>query len=148
MQKNAADQNFTASILFTDKIAFSLEDVMNVYNLHIWAGKTTHATCTHASEGKFILNMWTGIVGDYLLDLYNLTEKFDGCIYLAFLQEFLPDMLNDVPLPFIDVFNFSMMELLHILAQIRTHLQATFPGTGLITVTNHMIIMITRFVPN
>ena len=45
LQEKAADRHFTASVLFMDEAAFSLEDVMNCYNLHRWADENPHATC-------------------------------------------------------------------------------------------------------
>ena len=50
LQEKAADWHFTASVLFTDEDAFSLESEMNCHNLHRWADENPHATHPHAAQ--------------------------------------------------------------------------------------------------
>lgn len=51
--ENAANQNFTGSVIFSDKTMFSLDGGMNVQNLHTCAFKKTHAVRAHASQCTF-----------------------------------------------------------------------------------------------
>ena len=99
LQEKAADWHFAVSILFTDEAAFSLDSVMNYHNLHKWTDENAHVTHLHTAQWKFSVNVWAGIVGDCLLGPYIISERLNGSMYLTFLQEVLPKMLNYVPMP-------------------------------------------------
>lgn len=129
VQEKAADRHFAASVLFTDEAAFSLEGVMNCHNLHRWADENPHATRPHAAQQRFSVNVWAGIVGDCLLGPYILPDRLNGSTYLTFLQEVLPDMLNNVPMPIRRRIQFQHDGApAHFSTHVRAHLQATFPG--------------------
>ncbi|GFX15779.1 uncharacterized protein TNCV_1061011 [Trichonephila clavipes] len=72
---------------------------MNFHNLHTWADENPHAIRPHGTQRKCSINVWAGIVGDCLLGPYILPERLNGSVYLTFLQEDLPEILNDVPMP-------------------------------------------------
>lgn len=84
LQKNDEDRNLQE---VSSSLMFSLEGVMNVHNERTWADENLHATCTHASQNKFTLNVWAFIVGNCLLSRQILPERLDGCIYFTFLQK-------------------------------------------------------------
>jgi hypothetical protein len=52
--------------------------------------------CTH--QHQFSINMWAGIVGDYLLGMHVLPHRFTGNHYRDFLSYDLTKLLEDVPL--------------------------------------------------
>lgn len=95
LQENAAGRNFAASVFLIAEATFSLEVMVNIYCLHAWENENPYATDTHASQCKCTHNVWIGIICNGLLDPYILPEILDNCIYLAFLQEVVKDMLND-----------------------------------------------------
>lgn len=70
LQENVTDQQFTASILFIDKLL--REGVVNVHNLHTWKGEKSHDTHIHFSEFNFTINIWSGIARYCLLATYLL----------------------------------------------------------------------------
>lgn len=88
LQETATDRNFAASVFFTDEAAFSLEDVVKIHNLHHWADENPHDS--HASQRKFTLNIWAGIVEGSLLGLYILPEMLNIslciCCHIQFQQ--------------------------------------------------------------
>ena len=103
--------------------------LQNVYNLHNWVNENPYATRTHVSQCNFTLNRRAGIVGNCLLGTYIFLERLYGCIYLPFLQEVLAHMLNDIPMPLHWPIRFQHDRVLvHFSRQVRTHLQANFPG--------------------
>lgn len=61
---------------------------------------------SHNSQRKFTFNLWPGIVKSSFLGPRILPEKLAGCVYLAFLQEVLQDVLDYVPILFVDAFDF------------------------------------------
>ncbi|GFW36497.1 DUF4817 domain-containing protein [Trichonephila clavipes] len=135
LHESNADRNFAASVLFTDEATFSLEGVMNFHNLHTWADENPHAIRPHGAQRKCSINVWAGIVGDCLLGPYILLERLNGSVYLTFLQEVLPEMLNDVPMPIRQRIRFQHDGAsAHFSIDVRAHLQATFLAAGLVAV--------------
>ncbi|GFV72290.1 uncharacterized protein LOC103512048 [Trichonephila clavipes] len=129
LHESNADRNFAANVLFTDEVTLSLEGVMNFHNLHTWADGTPHAIRPHGAQRKCPINVWAGIVGDCLLGPYILPEILNGSMYLTFLQEVLPEMLNDVPMLIRQSIRFQHDgATAHFSIDVRAHLQTTFPG--------------------
>ncbi|GFX97103.1 DUF4817 domain-containing protein [Trichonephila clavipes] len=129
LHESNAERNFAASALFTDEATFSLEGVMNFHNLHTWADENTHAIRPHGAQRKCSINVWAGIVGDCLLGPYILPERLNGSVYITFLQEVLPEMLNDVPMTIRQRIRFQHDGApAHFSIDVRAHLQAIFPG--------------------
>lgn len=50
------------------------------------------------SQYQFKVNMWTGILNGRIIGPCELTQNLDGANYLHFLQNGLPNLLEDVPL--------------------------------------------------
>lgn len=92
------DVNFCAKILFTDECCFTRYGIMNYHNTHYWADANPHAIRQHHFQHRFSVNVWAGILGDTFLGPYVLPERLNGATYLQFLQNVLPDYLDDVPL--------------------------------------------------
>ena len=44
------------------------------------------------------INVWAGIIGDRLLERVLLPQRLNGETYLAFLQNMLPPLLENVPM--------------------------------------------------
>lgn len=66
----------------------------------MWAAEDPHTTVqSHYQEG-FCINIWAGIVGDYLLGPQVLPNRLTGQNYKAFLQNDLVNFLDDVSLTF------------------------------------------------
>ena len=129
LQEKVADRHFAASVLYTDKAAFSLQDAMSCHNLHRCSDENLHATRLHAAQRNFSVNVWTSIVGDCLLLPYILPERMIGSTYITFLQEVLPGMLNNFPMPIRRRIQFHHDGApAHLSTDIRAHLQATSPG--------------------
>lgn len=97
-QRSVQDPVFPTTVLFTDEATFSREGMFNTHNQHEWAHDNPHATVTRGYQQRFSVNVWAGIVGDVLIGPYLLPPRLDGTTYLAFLQQVLPDLLDDVPL--------------------------------------------------
>ncbi|GFX67549.1 transposable element Tcb1 transposase [Trichonephila clavipes] len=103
--------------------------MMNFHNLHTGADENPHAIRPHGAQRKCSINMGAAIVGDCLLGPYILPERLNGSAYLTFLQEVLPEMLNDVPMPIRQRIRFQHDGApAHFSIDVRAHLQATFPG--------------------
>lgn len=93
------DGNFLRSILWTDESRFSREGIVNLHNLHSWAQKDENPRLTKSMsfQVKFSVNVWAGVIGRSLIGPHYLPDKVNGDNYLEFLQNDLPELLNEVP---------------------------------------------------
>ena len=57
-----------------------------------------HATVESNTQLHFTVNVWCAVVDDQLIGPFILEIRLTGEVYLRFLQEELPRLLEDVPL--------------------------------------------------
>jgi hypothetical protein len=98
LHKELDKPNFLKSVLFTDEASFTREGVVNMKNNHVWAQENPHETMNRNFQVKFSVNVWAGIVNDQLIGPYILPNRLNGQRYLIFLQDVLPELLEDVPM--------------------------------------------------
>lgn len=67
MHKVAQDRQFPNYVLFTEECTFTRGGMFNTHNLHYWEEENPHVTWNRGYQERFSLNIWCGIVGDYLL---------------------------------------------------------------------------------
>ena len=119
--------DFANTVLFTDEACFTRERIYNSRNSHVWPIENSYATIVRSHQHRFCVNVWTGIVDDFLLCKYILPERLNGNSYLIFLQNVLPELLHPIPLNIR-----QSMQFQHDRAQphfgnaVRGHLTATF----------------------
>ena len=81
---------------------FTRDGMFNFHNVHIWAHANPHTIREARHQTTFSINVWGGIVGDRLIGLVRLPERFTEPMYREFLEQLmrdiLPDVLDDVPL--------------------------------------------------
>ncbi|KFM61076.1 hypothetical protein X975_20149, partial [Stegodyphus mimosarum] len=70
LQQCAAQADFPSDVLSTEQATFTQEDAFNMYNSHVWATDNPHAIRPHAFQIHFSVNVWAGIVNDYLIGPY------------------------------------------------------------------------------
>jgi len=85
-------------ILFTDEAQFNHNGVNNRHNSHVWADENPHATVESNFQQRFSVNVWCAVLDDQLIGPFILEGHLTGEVYLRFLQEELPQLLEDVPL--------------------------------------------------
>jgi hypothetical protein len=83
---------FLCRVLWTDKAVFA-SGVRNLHNLHVWATENLHATRHSSFQHRFSVNIWAGIVDDYVIQ-----DCLGGAQYSDFPEETLPLLLENVPL--------------------------------------------------
>lgn len=86
------EPHFLHFVLFSDESAFIIEDSHN--------NSENKSPFKHAKKcpDHFIVNVWAGLIGDHLIGPYIFPSQITGYTYLTFLQEILPELLEDVPL--------------------------------------------------
>lgn len=70
---------------------------MNFHNNQTWAEENPHAVIENNYQQQFSLNVWVGIVGDYI-GPYFLPPRLNGQEYRHFLEFLLSELLENVPL--------------------------------------------------
>ena len=98
LRKQEEHKLFADRILFTDEAFFCRDGVFNIHNSHNWVVNNPHVIYPHSHQHRFSVNVWAGIVGDNLIGPYLMPSPFTGAVYREFLQEVLPQLLENVPL--------------------------------------------------
>jgi hypothetical protein len=98
LQRCLNQPHFVSQVLFTDEASFTRDGFFNCRNSHVWADENPHATVVANHQWRFAVNVWAGIIGDYVIGPYLLPPRLNGHIYRLFLEDVLPELLQDVPL--------------------------------------------------
>jgi len=85
-------------ILFTDKLQFNCDGVSNTHDSHVWADVNPHATVESNFQQCFSVHVWCAVLDNQLIGPFILEGRLTGEVYLRFLQEELPRLVEDVPL--------------------------------------------------
>jgi len=115
-------------ILFTDEAQFNHDGVNNTYNSHVWADEYPHTTVERNFQLRFSVNVWCAVLDDQLIGPFILEGSLTGEAYLRFLQEELPQLLEDVPLNKRGRIYFQRDRAPHFLYVVRNFLNYRFPG--------------------
>lgn len=75
-----------------------LRGVFNSCNSRVWGEANTHAAFVHCHQKCFSVSVLTTIVRVSLIGSYVLPLRLSAQIYWVFLEEMLPELLEDIPL--------------------------------------------------
>jgi len=92
------DESFLKYVLFSDEATFTRAGIFNNHNTHSWQQENPHEVHRFRYQHRFSINVWAGIVGDFLIGPYLMPSPLNGQQYVSFLRETLPLLLDDVPL--------------------------------------------------
>lgn len=98
IQKCVDIPDFLKILLYTDEASFTRDGVFNMHNTHIWSDENPHAIRETGHQRKFSINVWAGIIDQYLIGPYVLPNRLNGPGYLHFLEDILPVLLEEIPL--------------------------------------------------
>lgn len=94
----AEDPHFCSKVLWTDESYFTRRGVVNFHNMHQWAINNPHAIRPRNFQVEFGVNVWMGVVGDFVLGPIILPNRLNGQSFLQFLNNELLDAMDDIPL--------------------------------------------------
>lgn len=100
LSADAESENFLKNILWTDESCFDRDGITNYHNLHYWAPKAEanpKKLKPTASQRRFSLNVWMGIIDDKLIGPHFLPRTLNGELYEDFLRNHLTPLLADIP---------------------------------------------------
>nr|CAH7725726.1 unnamed protein product [Callosobruchus chinensis] len=72
------NRDFLKTIEFTDACSFLREKIFNFHNYHIWAAENLHAIFETNHQEHISLNVWVGVIGDYLIGPHFLPPRLNG----------------------------------------------------------------------
>lgn len=89
---------FVDNVLFSDEATFKSNGLVNKHNLHYYSTENPHWIRQIDNQRKWSINVWGGIIGNYVIGPYFFEENVTGEVYLNFLRNELPVLLENVPL--------------------------------------------------
>lgn len=98
LEKDLNNPLFLEQVLFTDEASFTREGIFNNRTSHVWAAENPNAIFVAGHQEKFSINVWAGIIGNFLVGPYILPNRLNSPTYLVFLRDILPELMEDVPL--------------------------------------------------
>lgn len=122
------DPDFSKSILFTDEATFTRCGITNVHNDHVYAEENPHMTTAVHHQHQFKINVWAGIIDDCIIGPAIIPNNLNGEVYLNFLRETLPELLENLPLLVRrDMWYMQDGAPPHFALAVRQHLHQTYP---------------------
>lgn len=98
LQKIAEEVNFFDRVLFSDEATFRKNGNVNRHNFHYYSDKNPVFTREMDHQHRWSLNVWGGIIGDFIVGPFFFDGSLTGIKYEHFLRNDLPILLEDVPL--------------------------------------------------
>ena len=87
-------------MLFSDEANFVNTGNVNKHYIHYWANENSRCMRTVPFQHPWSVNCWCVIVGDHVIGPYFFEGRLTGQVYANFLQNVLPQLMEDVPLHF------------------------------------------------
>src|SRR5215467_11024129 len=98
LRNNVAENNFLERILFSDESTFQNSGHVNRHNMHYWAVENPNWMRAVPFQHRWSLNVWCGIIGNYVIGRYFFEGTVKSQNYYNFLKYDLPVLLEEVPL--------------------------------------------------
>lgn len=128
IQQCTLNPQFSSNILATDEACFRRSGILNYHNSHTWDVENPHTVRQDHIQQQFCLNIWAGIIGNKLIGPFILPARLTGIRYRHFLENTLPNLLDDVPLETrLNMWFLHDGAPPHISVEVRRHLNQTFP---------------------
>lgn len=133
LNSDIEDAWFLKSVLWTDESKFSKEGITNFHNLHRWTDKENnpHWKKQVSFQRKFSVNVWAGVIGRTLIGPHFLPDNLNGENYLEFLQNYLPELLDETEIPILTMRRPLIFQQdgcpAHWTLNVREHLNNCFP---------------------
>lgn len=87
--------DFINRILFSDEATFCLNGFVNRHNCRYWSDHNPHWMLEHRTQYPQKLNVWAGIIGNYIIGPFVLHGNLTANSYLDLLQNrIIPNLIN------------------------------------------------------
>lgn len=92
------DPEYLYRILWTDEATFTNTGEINLHNMHYWSSDNPRWMRQVDHQHRWSINVWCGILGDKIIGPFIFNGHVNGIMYLNFLRDHLPMLLEDVSL--------------------------------------------------
>lgn len=89
---------FLSRVLWTDEATFTSSGGVNLHNMHYWSPVNPHWMREVDYQNRWSVNVWCGILNGQIIGPFIFNGHLNGQVYLNFLRNELPALLEDVPL--------------------------------------------------
>lgn len=129
MQNKLQENNqFPFYILFTDECTFHRNGFVNRHNFHYYATENPHLVHVNHFQQRWSLNVWGGIVGNYVIGPHFFEGRVNGDAFYNFLNEDFPLLIQCIPEEIREQMWLQMDGATpHFYRQVREHVTAVFP---------------------
>lgn len=122
------NQRMIRRCLFTDEAQFTRDGVFNLRNSHVWSEENPFATRETNSQHKFSVNVWCGVWDNKLIGPHIFPQILTGDVYLDFLQNILPILLDDANVNLLGIYLQHDGASPHYRVMVREFLNNNFPN--------------------
>lgn len=88
--------NFLSNVMFSDEATFKNNGIVNRHNMHYYSTENPHWVRTIDNQNRWSINVWGAILGPYIIGPHFFEERLTGEVYLNFLRNELPVLLQQV----------------------------------------------------
>lgn len=92
------EPHFLSRVLWTDEATFSNTGGVNLHNMHYWSPVNPHWMREVDYQHRWSIHVWCGVVGDQIIGPFFFEGNVNSGVYLNFLINHLPVLLENVPL--------------------------------------------------
>ena len=97
-RKMRTDLLFLSHVILSDEANFANTGNVNRHNMPYWANQNPRWMRTVRFQHPWSVNCWCGIVGQHVIGPYFFEGRLTGQVAVTFLQNLLPQLMEDVPL--------------------------------------------------
>lgn len=90
-------RNFLNTVMFSDEATFHNNGSVNRYNFHYYADENPHFLRTVNNQHRWSINVWGGIIDNFIIGPFFFEGTLTGPVYLNFLENNLPQLLDYIP---------------------------------------------------
>ena len=98
IQTMEEDGTFFNRVLFSDEATFHRNGSVNRHNFHYYADENPNYFRQTYCQHRWSLNVWGGIIGEYIIGPYFFERSLNGPRFLDFLRNELPGLLENITL--------------------------------------------------
>ncbi|KAJ8911666.1 hypothetical protein NQ315_014025 [Exocentrus adspersus] len=93
----AENENFFKFVFFTDECTFHRNGFVNRHNFHYYDTQNPHIVQVNNHQHNWSINVWGGILHNYVIGPYIFQVSVTGEVFLNFLRNDFPRLTQHVP---------------------------------------------------
>ncbi|ERL95976.1 hypothetical protein D910_00725, partial [Dendroctonus ponderosae] len=97
LDKVAENEKFFENVLFSDECSFHNNGLVNRHNFHYYSDTNPRTYRVMKNQNGWSVNVWGGILGQYLIGPYFFEGNLNGLMFPQFLIDHLSILLQEIP---------------------------------------------------